>query len=196
MVLDLTMSLTMLKKKSSAVIESAASFVPVNMRVFASTMFGSEANITEKDFSASDKQALKEAVIRVSTASGKKEGVISYGDYGKGGFSNWEEDPSFGGTSLSTIVFDSFNDPRFRLETTLGAARYKIENGNVIITDTYDFAASKEKLEKLKNEKGTMNVLKEAFQSHGWSGLLNAMGNLKMGGVKKRKVHINLGKVA
>ncbi len=166
--------------------------LPVNMTTFASTLFGSKSDITENDFSSSDKQTLVDTVKRVKAKTGKTEGVIGYGDYSPDG-----KVSDFGtGMSAGKIVGQSFNNPAFRLETTLGMARYKIEKGNLIITDVYDWYANKGKVNQaVQQQGGPLGLMAVGYQSRGWEGLLNAIGSMSAAKGSGRKVRINLGPV-
>ena len=163
--------------------------IPVNMKTFVTSLFGDKTDITEKDFSVKDKQAIRRAVDRQFSKTGKRVGVIGYGDYGKeeGTFSSFGQHPG-----LFTLIMDSFTDSKMRLETTLGMARYEIQEDGVIkITDTYDFGASKERVEKLKKDKKVLQKMFEGFRDHGIEGLLNILGNLFVErDARKVKIHL------
>ena len=159
------------------------------MKTFVTSLFGDKTDITEKDFSVKDKQAIRRAVDRQFSKTGKRVGVIGYGDYGKeeGTFSSFGQQPG-----LFTLIMDSFTDSKMRLETTLGMARYEIQEDGVIkITDTYDFGASKERVEKLKKDKKVLQKMFEGFRDHGIEGLLNLLGNLFVErDARKVKIHL------
>jgi hypothetical protein len=181
-------------KKKVIDLNENTSFIPVNMKVFASSLFGSKADITQDDFSGEDKALLTEAVQRVAAKTGEKEGVIGYGDYDKSGrVTNIDG----GTTTIGTALADSFTDPAFRMESTLGMARYKIDNNGVItITDLYDFNAKRTQVDKyVKDKGGKISAIVSALGENGLVGMLNAMGNMAVPEGEGRKVKIKLGKI-
>ena len=150
--------------------------IPVNIRQYVASIFGDETELNEKHFSKSDLDSLRQAVHRQMTKSGSREGEIGYGDY----YETPAKFSSFGrGESAVRYLKDSFNDPAFRMETTLGMARYKVDDaGNAVVEDKYDFNASREQVKELLSRQSTIGVLSEAYRRHGVNGILNAAGNI------------------
>jgi hypothetical protein len=150
--------------------------IPVNIRQYVASLMGDEAELNEKHLSASDLESLKRAVLRQVRKTGQREGEIGYGDY----YETPAKFSSFArGESAVRYLTDSFNDPAFRMETTLGMARYKVDDaGNAVVEDKYDFNATREQVRELLSKRSTLRVLGESYQRHGVNGLLNVVGNI------------------
>lgn len=84
---------------------------------FDSIVGGNRSDITEKDFTPEELQAL-----RILVANSQQPGGVSYGDYGG-------DQPGIPG--LLT--------PRGRLANTLGQFQYKKDPEGITVTDAYDF---------------------------------------------------------
>lgn len=167
--------------------EPANGLIPSNIRVFTGTLLGERSTITEADLSESDLGAIKNAVRTV----GGSEGVIGYGNYAD----KWLRDPH--GMSVVDLLVDSFSSPAFRMETTLGMARFKKnEKDETIVTDIYDFEATQAQMQEA-TEQGKLHFLVEAYEKKGPMGFLHALANLSGLGKdgRSRKVRINLGKI-
>ena len=148
--------------------------VPVNMRQYAYTLAGGNEGLKLQDFTDEDLATIRGAVDRVMKSTGKNEGVIGYGDYSKDGSIKAEERDG-----LLAMIGESFTDPAFRMETTLGMAKYKVNpNGELEVSDAYDFNAKRSYVNKLINEKGVLPLLFESYRSYGMWGLANALGNI------------------
>lgn len=157
---------------------AAKKTVPINMRQYADAALGDKTPLTESDLWASDLDAIKNAINNSDTS-----GVIGYGDYGAEPleFSDWGNPESRGdGLSMLDLIIKSYTDPKFRMETTLGLANVHTDtNGDVVVTDTYNFGATPELLDaEVKRAGSPRSLLFEAYQNHGWEGILNAFGNL------------------
>jgi len=155
---------------------------------------GDRSPLTEKDFKKVDLDRLKGAVER-QIAEGKTSGEIGYGDFGtKPG-----EFTSFGNNeNLAEMIINSFTDPNYRLETTIGMATWRRdEDGSIVIEDRYNFNASREVVDKRLAKKGQVALFVDAFAKAGWSGVINALGNI-YGDTESEPgnvVKINLGKL-
>jgi hypothetical protein len=168
--------------------------IPVNMRMYLAHLTGDKTPLTEKNLWPSDLEAVKRAVAR-QMAKQPDAGVIGYGDYAPAPdqFSSFADGPGILG-----IIGDSFSDPSFRLETTLGMARYqKDPSGNVVVRDRYNFNATRKQVQDALDGRSKLGVLADALSKAGLPGLLNAIGNIygatdDEGGTP---VEINLGKV-
>jgi hypothetical protein len=165
---------------------------PVNVRTFVRALASPGAVPRRDDFSDSDVAAVHAAVAE-QVAQGKTSGVIGYGDYapkddkGRKGF-------RFGGDEgFSSALYKSLTDPAFRMETTLGMAKWRIDDDNhLIVSDHYNFDANdKKKAEELAKHGGATGSLLAALRDAGPMGFLNALGNLRVGteNDKKRRAY-------
>lgn len=171
--------------------------IPINMRQFASSLLGDRSETTEKNLSDTDLEVLRKAV----EAKGQDSGGLDYGDYGKQGeydrshFTGGSKD----GPSFISSIIHSFADPRYRMETFLGQADYKVNpDGTAVITDRYDFNAPDQNFVdgKIKEAGGVIPALKGAYKEAGYEGLINALGNTVIGPENTgAPIKINLGKV-
>ena len=118
--------------------KSLLSFIPSNLRMFADdiirTQFGLEKEgLTEKDLSERQLDDLRQTVINSIERTGIEDnildGIIDYEDY------NTQLGNAYtGGVS-------KFFNPAFHNKTTFGKMNYDIDDqGNVILTDSFDFA--------------------------------------------------------
>jgi hypothetical protein len=97
--------------------------VPMDTRLFASTLFGNRAPITEKDFTPQELAGMQ-SVIGQAQARGSK-GDVQYKDYAK-----------FSGENARAEY-----DPQIATRTTLGRFNYaQNPDGTLRVTDRYDFA--------------------------------------------------------
>jgi soluble lytic murein transglycosylase-like protein len=172
--------------------------VPVNIRTFVSHLAGDRGKITERLFAKSDLDALRAAVRTNMSKGNADKGVIGYGEYGGNGtdeFSSWGRSPG-----VITSIADSYTDPKFRMETTVGMATWrKDDKGNIIVEDRYNFnAPGRAFVDKKKKENGgTLGALVYGYKAAGIVGVLNALGNIvgDTEGEPGNKVQINLGKI-
>ena len=174
--------------------------LPVNIRQYLSHLIGNREPLTERHLSKEDLAALRISVHRNMMGGGiePRPGVIGYGDYGSkpGQFSGFGGGPS--NKPFGSVLLDSFTDPKTRMETTLGMAKYyRDENGDLIINDRYNFNASREQINKILKDKSLAGTLMFAYHQNGMPGILNALGNIfgdseSEGG---SEVKINLGKM-
>jgi hypothetical protein len=163
--------------------------VPINMRQYAYTLAGGQSPLTEQDFSKDDLDTLKDAVERKIKQTGKMSGVIGYGDYAKDGTIAAEN------TGTLDTVSKSFSDPAFRLESTLGMARYTVnKKGEIEIHDAYDFNADKSLVDKSIREKGRVGTVIAGAKHSGLWGALNAAGNMARPDGTGVPFTLNLGK--
>jgi len=118
--------------------KSLFSFIPSNLRMFADdivrTQLGLEKEgLTEKDLSEKQLDDLRQTVLnsidRMGVDDGILDGIIDYEDY------NTELGNAYrGGVS-------KFFNPAFHNKTTFGKMNYDVDDdGNVILTDSFDFA--------------------------------------------------------
>ena len=149
--------------------------VPVNLRQYAYTLAGGRAPMTEKDFWASDLNAIRGAVERQIEQSGKPSGSISYFDYAPSMRNTQVENPRHGPLD---IIRHSYADPAYRMESTLGTANYAVTPEAITIQDAYDFGASPEQVREELAKRGYLGALHEGFQHGGFWGIGNILGNL------------------
>lgn len=151
--------------------------VPVNIRQYVAGAMGNNSPLTEADLWPSDIQALRNAVNNTT-----EPGVIGYGDYGpeaKYDPSAWQGG-SKEGIGLFGALLKSYLDPKFRMETTLGMANFnETPDGNVTVTDNYNFGATPEQVNAaIQKAGGKGKALMNSYRDSGFEGLLNAFGNL------------------
>lgn len=149
--------------------------IPVNMRQFVSHLAGNRAPITEAEFSPADLAAIRYAIEK----RGGTSGFIGYGDYSPQGFSSWMN-PTQPAEGPLDILYKSYTDPAYRMETTLGSASYRmLPDGTYVVEDRYNFNAPTRKfVTNALRERGMFSLLSDAFQNTGLSGVLNLLGNV------------------
>ena len=147
--------------------------VPVNVRQFVSHLAGNMSPITEDQFTPEDLAAIRYAILK---QGGGASGSIGYGDYGASGWSSFG-DPTEGPLDM---LYKSYTDPAYRMETTLGTASYRrLPDGSYIVEDRYNFnAPSRQRVLNAVNEKGMLRLLDDAFRKSGLAGVLNVLGNV------------------
>lgn len=151
-----------------------ASFVPVNMRQYAYTLAGGQAPMKESDFSEDDLSTLKDAVKRKIEQTGQLSGLLSYGDYAKDGQISPVES-----SGPIDMIRQSFSNPVFRLESTLGTVRYGVNSkGEIEVHDSYDFGADRNIVDAKIKDNGRVGTLLGAARHSGLWGVLNAAGNM------------------
>lgn len=97
--------------------------VPMDMRLFGSTLFGNRDPITEKDFTPEELAGMQ-SVVNQAQARGSK-GDVQYKDYAR--FSGENARPEY--------------NPQIATRTTLGRFNYtQNPDGTLRVTDRYDFA--------------------------------------------------------
>jgi hypothetical protein len=102
--------------------ETLRNFVPMDTRMYATTLFGNRNPITEKDLSAQELAGIQD-VIEQSKVRGSK-GDVQYKDYAK--YMGDNARPEYG--------------PQIATKTTLGRFNYtKNPDGSVSVKDRYDF---------------------------------------------------------
>jgi len=161
--------------------EAYKNTVPSSIRMFGESFFGDMSPINEEHFSKKELKLLRE-VAEDAESRGKSE--IGYGDYK-------EEKPwASGFDHIKSAIFD----PGGSMANTLGMADIsRDEEGNLVITDMYDFAASAEFQEQSIKD-GTMPSLLDAFVEAGPIGPLNLIGNKMLPKGEGRPIKIKLPK--
>ena len=147
--------------------------LPVNVRQFASHLFGDRSPITESQFTPEDLAAIRFAIEK---RGGGASGYIGYGDYSPQGFSSFG-DPDEG---LMGMLHKSYTDPAYRMETTLGQASYRqLPNGSYVVEDKYNFnAPSRQYVNNKLKEQNFLSLAANAYKQRGLSGVLNLLGNV------------------
>jgi hypothetical protein len=103
--------------------EGFKNIAPADTRLFASTLFGNRAPITEKDFTPQELAGIQ-SVVGEAQKRGSK-GDVQYKDYAK-----------FSGENARAEY-----DPQIATRTTLGRFNYaQNPDGTLRVTDRYDFA--------------------------------------------------------
>ena len=147
--------------------------IPVNVRQYASHLAGNVSPITERQFTPEDLEAIRFAIAK---RGGGAAGQIGYGDYGKSGWSSFG-DPSEGPLDM---LYKSYTDPAYRMETTLGTASYRrLPDGSYVVEDRYNFnAPSRQAVANALREQGMVSLLHNAYKKNGLAGVLNVLGNV------------------
>lgn len=149
--------------------------LPVNIRSYASHIFGNRSPITEKNLTREDLNTLQYAVNRYPDVS---KGYIDYGDYSPDGpsdiYKNWS------GQTPSSIILNSYTNPAYRMETTLGKASFRrLPDGSTIVEDNYNFNPSTQNFDaNAVRQQNLIAILKEAIQEQGIINVLNMIGNI------------------
>lgn len=188
-----------IKKQQASEVSILKNYVPVNIRQYLSHITGDTSELNESHLDSSDIDALKYAVkkdIKTHTKNGVEpsEGVIGYGDYSPKGFSEWAEGDKGHSHGPLDMIKNSYTDPAYRMETTLGMAKWKKDSeGNVIIEDKYNFAASENEMREAIKSKGVLGLISEGYRDGGLPGILNVVGNM-FGSTKEKgnRVRIKL----
>jgi hypothetical protein len=179
------------KPKSQKLIDAAPSFseggagtskkiknalVPVNMRTYINHLLGDRSPITESDFTEKDLDAIRYAIKKDEELGEKSSGTIGYGDYSPQGFSNFGNP----GEGPLDILKDSYTDPAYRMETTLGGASYRqLPDGSYVVEDQYNFnAPSRESVNDFLKDKNIVSAIYEGYKGYGLAGVLNLLGNV------------------
>ena len=130
--------------------------------------------LRNEDLWDSDRDAIRDNVAKEIKKTGQPSGVISYDGYGEEG--TRVEEPT---ETLGTVLYDSMTNPMYRMETTLGKARYKsLPNGYTEISDAYDFKEHPGVIRQAIKSKGVGGVFLDAYRSMGPLGPLNMLGGL------------------
>lgn len=171
----------------SSVLENASDFasVPANVLEYLKFKMGDESDITEKSLAPSDLKLLRK-IAKGNLDKGMMS--LGYDDYGIP-----EDKVLKGGKVMAGLK--SFLDPNLRMATLLGKANIEVgKDGNVFITDTYDFNSgpNREKYARLKREGKHKEA--EEFLNSIEDSLERESIKVYYEQPKPRKTRINLGK--
>jgi hypothetical protein len=146
--------------------------VPVNMRKYISHLLGDRSPITESDFTEKDLDAIRYAIEK---QGGGSSGTIGYGDYSPQGFSDFGNP----GEGPLDLLKNSYTDPAYRMETTLGMASYRqLPDGSYVVEDRYNFnAPSRKYVNDILKKQNIISIMSEGYKTSGLSGILNVLGN-------------------
>lgn len=149
---------------------AALSLLPVNIRTYMSAMMGNRSGPNMQHFSAADIAAIHQAAAHAmgrpisDSIAGPQgpRGVIDYQDYGG------QASPTIGKSRFDemsnplSLLRLSATDPNFRMETTFGQARYKVNpQGQLEVSDTYNFNAPRASMQAYANREGYWQMLKD-----------------------------------
>ena len=114
-------------KRSKKTLADAGVRAPAQVRTFASTLAGNRDPITEKDFSESELNQVRDAIKR-SRKRGSKSQTVDYVDYGDDKYRQQH------------VIKDFSVFPEDAARNTLGRFKYeKTPEGRLVATDSYDF---------------------------------------------------------
>ena len=151
------------------------SFPPVNIKQYLYSVLGGRQPLTVSDFSKSDLDAIRYAVENQIKKTGKNEGVIGYGDYSP----QWVQSVGDPRTTALQVLYESMTNPAYRMETTLGMAKYLVNpKGEIEVMDSYDFNAPRSMVNDIRSKQNALSILMDAYKSHGIFGVGNAAGNM------------------
>lgn len=128
--------------------------VPDNIEYFLKDLVGIKGDYTEEDFGDTTLDATKTAVMN---AIKKNQDYIGYGDY-----------DDIQGSTYKDSIFDTISNPNKIAKTLIGAANFDVEDGNLMLRDSYDFndAAANQDLGFVDKLKG---IKEETFSDEGFS---------------------------
>lgn len=152
----------------------ANDIIPVNIRQYLSWLSGSGGHLSAEDFASSDIDTIRGAVERKYRETGERRGEIGYYDYTADRAEQGVEQ-----TGPLDMLWRSYTNPAFRAETTLGMARYEIgPNGEIRVSDKYDFAATPDQMRGYLAQHGMLGMVMLGIREAGPWGLANVLGNM------------------
>jgi len=94
-------------------------------------------DLSENDFTSSQLDVMRKVVNNAIKRTGKNIGSTEYIDYGDVIVDKWFGP---GGVSTTSMITNTLmSNPTFMVATTLGRFSYSVKNGEITITDIYDF---------------------------------------------------------
>lgn len=158
--------------------------IPVNMRMYLNNFREHPTPLKNEDLWESDRDAIRHAI----EASRKRDARIPHpldrrmppGTFGYGDYSDEEfivESPS---ENVASVIYQSLVNPAYRMETTLGRAKFRQDpSGQIEVDDAYDFASPRAHTELMKKEPyGVLGGMANALIEHGPLGVGNVIGNI------------------
>ena len=127
---------------------------------------------------------LKRLQNAVEKARSEGRSAIGYGDYG-------EKEPWADGTRAA---LNAVTDPGASMAFTLGTARFHEEDDAIVITDDYDFNATRETVNRRIQELGYGGAILDGLARNGLLGVGNVIGNMVLPEGRGRKVTIRMPK--
>ena len=102
-------------------------------------------------------------------------GTIGYGDYSDEDVI--VESPS---ENVANVIYQSLVNPAYRMETTLGRAKFRQDpSGQIEVDDAYDFASPRAHTDLMKKEPyGVLGVMAKGLIERGPLGVGNVIGNI------------------
>jgi hypothetical protein len=184
--------------------ENLVKKIPVNIRTLIGTVAGDNSEINENNFSQEDLDTLKNAVSMARDEGTNNLAPHNYlekqaiEDYNKGKYQEKDLLPYGYKQSPLNVLKESFYNPAYRMQTTIGNASFNNDqDGNYIINDKYDFFPIYRGDLDIKS-KGFFNVLKTSFDNNhtGIVDFAHSLGEYFApdSSGEGRKVRINLGK--
>ena len=109
--------------------------LPFSARHLFESAITRQGSVGKEDLDQEMNTAIYRAAQNAIKRTGKTSGGIEYIDYGADIHKKLQ---NLQGTPWD-ILFNAKRDPRYNAATTLGRFSYKVEGGNLIVTDNYDF---------------------------------------------------------
>jgi hypothetical protein len=161
-------------------------------------LLGTTDKIDENFFSTSEQGVLKQAAINAFKRSGSDKTNLSYEDYPDNAGVKWAKIAfSKEGGGILNILKKSIDDPAFSALTTVGGATLnKDKEGNIILTDKYNFNhAYSSNLSKGENpdHASIISAIKIAIEQSPYAGL-KQLGNAIVPRKNGLDIKLNLGK--
>lgn len=189
-------SYSAIKKVSSMAVEGIKKFLRRKFPNVAQLFFSRDLN--ETDFNDNQLRVIKSTVYNAVKRTGKLVGSTEYNDYGSNFAQKWFGP---GGVKSADMILNTLeSNPIFMVATTLGRFSYKIQNGELKVTDVYDFSPIPDAKTKLNELEGLtypqkLMKIKDQNPKAGWYACIRHLAYLEnpdTGLNKKPQVNINL----
>lgn len=134
--------------------------LPVNIKTYLSTLLGNRTGPSLSDFTPGDLDAIRRAAATSMKTTGQSQGTFGYGNYtgtARTPGSRFDEPQG-----LWSLLMRSFTDPSFRAETTLGQAKYNVnDRGELEVRDTYNFNMPRSEVNAYAQHEGGLQIWKD-----------------------------------